>query len=106
MTEGDITLSSSAVYSRLPDIIPRSIAGETILVPVRGELAHLDRIFSLNPLGEFIWQALDGSNSLADISAGIVDNFDVDRETAMRDLVEFVADLEDAGLATASIRQK
>ena len=102
MSEVDITISPSAVYSRLPDIVPRNIAGETILVPVRGELARLDRIFALNSLGEHIWQALDGSQTIADISADIAKVFDVDEDTANRDLIEFIADLEDAGLATAT----
>ena len=86
-------VSGGRIFSRLPDIVPREIAGETILVPVRGELARLDRIFVLNSLGEFIWHALDGHATIAEISAAIVDAFEVDADVANDDLIEFVCDL-------------
>ena len=54
-----------AVYARTPDIVPRQIAGDTILVAVRGELARLERIFVLNTVGEYVWAVLDGKKTVA-----------------------------------------
>ena len=44
----------SRIYIREKDIISRDIAGETILVPIRGNLADMQCVFTLNPVGIFI----------------------------------------------------
>ncbi len=86
------------VFRRKDDIVHRKIAGETILVPIRGSLADMQKIFSLNPVGEFIWDELDGARSLREISAGIQAAFDVTEEEANADLEAFVAELLREGL--------
>ena len=88
----------NTVFSRQPDIVPREIAGETILVPVRGELAHMKQIFVLNPVAEHIWQNLDGSRAVESILQSVVEAFEVDEAAARSDLFHFLAELEEAGL--------
>ncbi len=80
--------------------MPRQIAGDTILVAVRGELARLERIFVLNTVGKHIWSTLDGEKTVADVTAGVCEAFETDHATALDDVSEFLADLEDAGLAS------
>jgi hypothetical protein len=76
----------------------REIAGETILVPVAGELARLQEFFVLDEVADFIWQRLDGKTSVDQLVAAVTSEFEVDPEVARSDLVAFVAELEDAGL--------
>ena len=92
----------SAIYRRQTDIVPRVIAGDTILVPVRGELARLDRIFVLNAVGEHIWDMLTGEHDVGAITESVVEAFEIDRPTAASDVAEFLADLEEAGLASTA----
>jgi len=80
------------------DIVHRKIAGESILVPIRGELADMSNIFFMNPVGEFIWEHLDGKKNLDDIINMITEDFDVSRDIADNDAHEFVTDLQNAGL--------
>ena len=80
------------------DVIAREIAGETILVPVRGNLTDLQRIWSLNPTAGYIWKNLDGRKSLADIHKGMLDAFDVEEKEAALDMQELITGLLDAGL--------
>ena len=94
------TISPKTVFARLPDIAPRRIAGETILVPVRGELARLEQIFVLNAVGEHIWGLLNGTRTVGGVCSGVVEGFDIDDQTARTDVAEFLADLMDAGLVT------
>lgn len=101
MAPADASIPPRAVFARVPDIVPRQIAGDTILVAVRGELARLDRIHVLNSVGEHIWGLLDGRRTAAEIGADVSETFDVDAATALVDVTEFLADLEDAGLITA-----
>lgn len=94
----------SKIYSKGNDIVSREIAGETILVPIRGQLADMQQIFALNPVAEYIWQSLDGKKSLGDICDGIVGNFEVDRNQAENDLQEFLDELLEAGLIVESVQ--
>lgn len=86
------------VYKKKSDIVYRKVAGETILVPISGRLADMQRIFALNPVGEFIWDELDGSRSLQQVSEDIQCYFDVNGEEADADLEAFIAELLKEGL--------
>jgi hypothetical protein len=86
------------VFRRGEQIVCRKVAGETLLVPVRGKLANMQQIFSLDPVAEYIWQELDGEKDLEDIQRGLLDTFDVKKEQAERDILEFIDELMEAGL--------
>ena len=73
------------------DIVSRNIAGETILVPIRGNLADMQNIFTLNKIGAFIWERLDGKRPLSQIIGLLLDHFDVSSEEAENDILEFIA---------------
>ncbi len=80
------------------DIVTREIAGETILVPIRGKLVDLQRVFTTNPAGALIWQQLDGRATLGEIRDRVVVTFDVEAGRAASDVQAFVGDLVGAGL--------
>ena len=86
-------MNVAAVYRKKGDTVTRHIAGETILVPIRNNLADMQGIFTLNPVAEYIWQQLDGQNNLAQIRDGITDSFEVDGPRAGEDMVEFIDQL-------------
>jgi len=83
------------MYRRNEDIVTRKIAGELFLVPVRGKIADMQRIFTLNPVAEYIWQEIDKQN-LHEIREGILARFDVEEERAGADIGEFIAELLEA----------
>lgn len=93
-TDGEM----ETIFRKKEEIVTRKIAEETILVPVRGSLADMQKIFSLNPVGEFIWQELDGEKSLRQISERLQSLFDVSEERADADIKEFIAELLKEGL--------
>ncbi|HXX82294.1 MAG TPA: PqqD family protein [Thermodesulfovibrionales bacterium] len=86
------------VYKKKNEIVYRKVAGETILVPISGRLADMQRIFALNPVGEFIWDEIDGSKTLQQVSKDIQSSFDVTGEEATADLEAFIAELFKEGL--------
>jgi hypothetical protein len=86
------------IYQRKNDVLVRRIAGETLLVPIAGRLADLQRLFVLEGAGEFIWENLDGKSSLDEIRDSMVRHFEVSAEEAAEDLGSFVRRLRDAGL--------
>lgn len=85
-------------FRKKEEIVTRKIAGETILVPIRGSLADMQKIFSLNPVGEFIWQEINGDKTLQQISESIQSVFDVPQEQADADVQDFITELLREGL--------
>jgi len=88
----------SRTYIRGEDIISRNIAGETILVPIRGNLADMQYIFTLNSVGVFIWDHINGEYKLAEILDMLLENFETTREQAEIDTLEFIAQVMEKGL--------
>ena len=94
------------VFEKTENIVSRRIAGELFLVPISGDIANMQRIFTLTPVAEFIWEKLDGRMNLNDIRRDVLDRFDVPEKQAELDINEFVTELLKEGLAReAAVRQ-
>lgn len=91
-------MALNQIYRRNNDVVSRKILGEMLLVPIRGNLADLQRIFALNPVAEHIWTQLDGKRDLAAIRDSIVAKFTVEPDQAEADLIEFIGQLQAVGL--------
>jgi methyltransferase-like protein len=90
--------TGAKVFRRNEDVVSRNISGELFLVPVKGKLADMQRIFTLNSVAEYIWQELDGKKSLDDVCNGVMERFEVGREDAESDIGNFISELLRAGL--------
>ncbi|RMG04147.1 MAG: PqqD family protein [Nitrospirae bacterium] len=86
------------IPSKTDNVVYRKVAGETILVPVHGDVAKMKKIYILNNLGEFIWERIDGRKSVDEILDEIVENFEVTRDEARKDLNEFINSLKERNL--------
>jgi hypothetical protein len=80
-------------FARSPRMVGRRIAGEYLLVPIVGRGADLDAIYTLNPLGAFIWERLDGQTPGAAIIQAIVEGFEVESDRAADDYRSFLSQL-------------
>ncbi len=85
-------------YVKPGPVVTREIAGETLLVPVQGNLAERQQVFALDPVAALIWSRLDTPCNESDLVNTVLDGFDVDQATASRDVHEFVEELREAGL--------
>jgi hypothetical protein len=90
-----------ARYAKDPNVVAREIAGEQILVPIRKQAADMAAIYVLNETGALVWQLLDGRRSLADVTEALVQEYEVDPDTAQADLVELVDQLCALGMLQA-----
>lgn len=100
MTEGETMKALERVLKQDENVVARRVADEDLLVPIRGRLADMQRIFALDPVASHIWSRLDGRTPLRAITASVVAEFEVDTEQAGHDVMAFVAALEAAGLVT------
>ena len=88
--------AQSLVRSR--SVVSRVIAGETLVVPVRGKVGDLASIYSFNVTGSFIWQRLDSPTTLPDLISAVQSEFEVDAQQAGEDVTRFLNEMSSAGL--------
>ena len=89
---------ASARFAKIGEFVSRNIAGETILVPIRGRAGDLDSIYNLSEVGSFIWERIDGQASIQTIVESLCEEFDVAPQVAQDDAMEFIGCLQGAGL--------
>jgi hypothetical protein len=86
------------VYVRSQAVVSRRIAGETLIVPVRGKVGDLASIYSFNATGSLIWQTLESPKTLADLINAFEQEYAVSSEQAEQDVKQFLNDTLSAGL--------
>ena len=91
-----MTLEST--FARNPGVIARRIAAETILVPLNQRAEDM-ALFTLDEVGTFVWERLDGSRPLSSISEEIAASFEVETPRASADVLEFMDLLAQVGCA-------
>lgn len=76
--------------------IMRDIAGETIVVPSGDEL-NLNMMITLNDTGKFLWQRLEVGATMEDLVQAMLEEYDVDVQTARSGAERFVRKLQEQG---------
>ena len=82
--------------------VTRRIAGETVIVPVSGNVAGLESVYTLNEVGSFVWQLIDGRSTAQAIAEAVGAEYDVTLDQAARDVDELLSTLEGKGLVRPS----
>ena len=85
-------------YRKKGKAITRKVAGEVLLVPIRGSLADMEKLYVLDEVGERIWDSLDEENSLEGIRDIVCSDFEIDASTAEQDIGEYIEALAHADL--------
>jgi len=93
-------MSEASVYRRSQSVVSRQIAGETLVVPIRGRVGDLASIYSFNETGSVLWNALEHPRTLESLTSLLCQSFDVGQLDARRDVDAFVREMEAAGLLT------
>ena len=86
------------IFLKNKELVTRKITGELFIVPVRGKLADMQRIFTLNPVAEFIWNSLDGKTNIGNIRQSILSNYEVNEQAVDSDILDFIKELLEADL--------
>jgi Coenzyme PQQ synthesis protein D (PqqD) len=91
-------MSSTAQFVRSDNVVSRVIAGETLIVPVRRGVADLAALFSFNPVGSTIWEAIAQPRTVDELATVLADTYDVTPEKAREDLEVFLNEAQAAGV--------
>jgi len=92
------TMWKGQTFIRSQSVVSRVIAGETLIVPVRAKVGDLASIYSFNGTGSLIWKLLESAKTVAELSAAVAREYDVDSAQAERDVEEFVGEMKAVGL--------
>jgi Coenzyme PQQ synthesis protein D (PqqD) len=91
-------MEAANVYQRSDDVVCRQVGSESILVPIRNHVGNLESIFVLSPVAALVWSRIDGRTSVAQLADAVCAEYDVDRDTARRDVEELIGALEEIAL--------
>ncbi len=86
---------------RSQSVVSRRVAGETLIVPVRGKVGDLASIYSFNETGSLIWQSLEVPKGLSELITTVENEYAVEQEQAERDVMQFLNDMLSVGLVEA-----
>lgn len=75
------------------DFVMRNIAGENILVPTGEAAEKFNGMITMNEVAAFMWQNIDEVESKEDLVKMVLNEFEVDEETATRDVENFINEL-------------
>ena len=89
---------SGTRYVKRGELAFRVIAGEGLLVPIKGGVGDLHSIFRMNEVGTAIWGLIGPERTVTEIAAVVCDEFEVTPDQAGRDVGAFVKTLLDKGL--------
>lgn len=87
---------------RIKEYIKRNIAGEIVLVPAGQNAEDFNGMITLTESGDFIWEHLEEARDFNHLVELILEEYDIDKETAAQDASAFLMQLLHAGMIQPS----
>lgn len=87
------SINDGTVIKHAGNAISREINGEVVLLTPEDSTVHV-----LDEVGSRIWELCDGDATIAAIADTIVAEYEVTREEAQADILEFIGKLFDLGV--------
>ena len=95
-------ISNTQVFVRSRSVVSRVVAGETLIVPVRGKVGDLASIYSFNETGSLIWKLLDTPRTVGEVVGGVADEYQIDTEQVRQDVLRFLGEMRGVDLIEVS----
>jgi hypothetical protein len=86
-------LTLQEIYLKKSQFATRKVGKEMVLVPLKNNIATMDEMFTMNEVGCFIWESIDGRNNENVILTSVIEAFDIDLKTAEHDYDTFLESL-------------
>jgi hypothetical protein len=82
-----------SVPIRSPSVVTRKTGNEYVLVPVTNNIADMNSVYTLNETGAFLWELINGENTIEDMIEALIREYDIDEQTATNDVFEFINEM-------------
>ena len=76
----------------------REIAGEYVIIPTGDTFLRFNGMMAMNEVGVFMWNCLQKDHTEESLLQAVLDEYDVDEETAIADVKLFVDTLMSHGI--------
>lgn len=82
----------------VPGFIVREIAGEIVAIPSGAAAQILSGLVALNPSGKMLFELLQTEQTEDSLVSAMLDNYDIDINTAKSDVSEFLQIFRQSGI--------
>ena len=79
-------------------VVVRSVAGETMLIPVGETTSEYNGLFTLSPTAAVIFNTIKNGGDEETALKAVLDEFEIDEETAKKDMKNFLESLREFGI--------
>lgn len=83
--------TSALRYLAKQDFVVRTIAGETLLIPIGAMTKEFNGMILLNETGAFLWEALKQPRTEDELVGLMLAEFETDASTALSDIKDFIS---------------
>jgi len=83
-----------SILSHSKSVVTTKTGNEYVLVPIANNIADMNSMYTLNETGAFIWEHINGKNSVENIIIELTKEYDIDFSTASDDLFSFINEME------------
>ena len=77
----------------IKEFILREIAGEYVLIPTGDTTREFNGLITLTDTARFIWEHLESTNSFNELLDLILEEYEIDRDTAAQDAAQLIVQL-------------
>jgi hypothetical protein len=81
------------IQAQSPHFVCKEVGADTLLVPLRDNVADFNQYLTLNELGSFIYRLVAAGNNFDQIHASLLETYDVSTDQAAQDLSFFIEQL-------------
>jgi hypothetical protein len=86
-------------------VVARVVAGEMLLVPIRGKVGDLASIYSFNTTGSLIWNLLETPRTVTQLASTIATAYEIELSQAESDVTKFVTEMKAVGLVEVPVAE-
>jgi hypothetical protein len=86
-------LNPELTIKRVDEIVTSSLDGEVVMMSI-----EKGKYYSLNPVSSHIWSLLEEEKSIDFILANLLEVYDIDTDTCMKETSKFIGDMIEENL--------
>lgn len=80
------------------EFVLREIAGDYVIIPTGKTVLAFNGLITVNEVGADFWKMLQSDVTFEELLRGILEEYEVDEETAREDIREFLEKLQQGGI--------
>lgn len=80
------------------DFILREVAGENFLIPLGQAALRIHGMIVMTESGVLLWKKLQTEQTIEGLTESLLEEYDVDRQTAQKDVTEFIEKMYQIGI--------